>query len=515
MRELRILFTGVGRRVELIQAFRQAALRLSVTLKIYGADMNGTAPALAFCDFTRRVCGMRDEGYIRELVKICEEDRIDLLIPTIDTDLLILSENISAFTHTKVMVSEPDKIRLCRDKNVTSQFFVDCGLKAPIPVNRWEKYRAGYPAFIKPKDGSSSINAFKVADEEELRVYASQIRDYVIQPFIEGVEYTIDIFCDWEGNPITIVPRVRTAVRSGEVLKTEISLDFGMQEEMRELCKRFKPCGPLTVQLIKDAYGENYYIEINPRFGGGSPLSMKAGSDSAEYVLCLLLGEKISFQSDQIADGAIFSRFDQSICINMETYRKELKAVVFDLDDTLYAEKEYVRSGFQEIAKYLKEPNAEKHLWQFFENGQKAIDSYLAILGRSEEKENCLAVYRNHFPQIKLYPEMLKRIREYKEDGMKLGIITDGRVEGQKNKIAALRLDELMDEIIITDALGGEQFRKPCDIAYRILLTKWRIQASEMLYIGDNLAKDFLACKQLGIQYEWKENEYGIHWKER
>lgn len=98
---------------------------------------------------------------------------------------------------------------------------------------------------------------------------------------------------------------------------------------------------------------------------------------------------------------------------------------------------------------------------------------------------------------------------------MKLGIITDGRVEGQKNKILALHLDELMDEIIITDALGGEQFRKPCDIAFRILLTKWRIAPSEMLYIGDNLAKDFQACRQLGIRYEWKENEYGIHWKER
>ena len=518
MRELRILFTGVGRRVELIQAFRQAALRLSVALKIYGADMNGTAPALAYCDFTRKVCGMKEAGYIHELVKICDKDKIDLLIPTIDTDLLTLSENISAFCHTRVMISASEKIRLCRDKNKTSQFFVDCGLQAPMPVNHWEKYKAGFPAFIKPKDGSSSINAFKVTDEEELKVYASQIKDYVIQPFIEGTEYTIDIFCDWEGNPITIVPRVRVAVRAGEVLKTEISMDNKMQEEMIKLCNEFKPCGPLTVQLIKDKRtGKNYYIEINPRFGGGSPLSMKAGADSAEITLRLLLGERVLTKDylGKIADRAVFSRFDQSVCINMESYRQSLKAVVFDLDDTLYSEKEYVRSGFHEIAKYLKEPNAEKHLWQFFENGQKAIDSYLAILGRSEEKENCLAVYRNHFPQIKLYPEMLKRIRKYKEDGMKLGIITDGRVEGQKNKISALQLEELMDEIIITDALGGEQFRKPCDIAFRILLTKWRIAPSEMLYIGDNPAKDFQACRQLGIRYEWKENQDGVHWWER
>ena len=88
MKTFRILFTGVGRRVELMQAFRQAANCLNVYLKLYGADMTGTAPALAFCDYTRKVCGMRDADYIPQLLKICEADHIDLLIPTIDTDLL-------------------------------------------------------------------------------------------------------------------------------------------------------------------------------------------------------------------------------------------------------------------------------------------------------------------------------------------------------------------------------------------------------------------------------------------
>lgn len=64
MRELRILFTGAGRRVELLQAFRQAAQVLGVSLKLYGADMAGTAPALAFCDFSRKICAMKDMDYI-------------------------------------------------------------------------------------------------------------------------------------------------------------------------------------------------------------------------------------------------------------------------------------------------------------------------------------------------------------------------------------------------------------------------------------------------------------------
>ena len=76
MKQIRLLFTGIGRRIELIQAFRQAALSLDVDLKIYGADMAGTAPALAFCDYTRKVCGMKQDNYISELVEICHNDNI-------------------------------------------------------------------------------------------------------------------------------------------------------------------------------------------------------------------------------------------------------------------------------------------------------------------------------------------------------------------------------------------------------------------------------------------------------
>ena len=311
----RILFTGVGRRIELLQAFRNAALVLNKELKIYGADMAGTAPALAYCDYTRKVVAMKDPGYIDNLLSICTDDHIDLLIPTIDTDLLVLSENKEKFESigTKVMISAPDKIQICRDKNNTSQFFVDCGLHAPMPSNDWKEYKSGYPAFIKPKDGSSSINAFKVENAEELEVYAGQVEDYIVQPFVSGHEYTIDIFCDWDGEPITIVPRERLQVRAGEVLKTQICMDKTMIEESKALCNAFKPCGPMTVQLIRDASGIDWFIEINPRFGGGAPLSMKAGARSAEAILRILDGEEAA--EYLITNGAIYSRFDQSVCI--------------------------------------------------------------------------------------------------------------------------------------------------------------------------------------------------------
>lgn len=510
MKRINILFTGVGRRVELLQAFRNAALVLNKDLKIYGADMTGTAPALAYCDYTRKVVAMKDEKYIDNLLSICEADKIDLLIPTIDTDLLVLAENKEKFEviGTKVMISAPDKVRICRDKNNTSQFFVDCGLHAPMPVNDWKEYKSVYPAFIKPKDGSSSINAFKVDDADELEVYAGQVEDYIVQPFVSGREYTIDIFCDFNGNPISIVPRERVQVRAGEVLKTQICMDQTMIEESKALCKAFKPCGSMTVQLIRDEKGIDWFIEINPRFGGGAPLSMKAGARSAESILEMLDGKIVEeiAEEHEIADSAMYSRFDQSVCITEG--KSQIKGVIFDLDDTLYSEKEYVKSGYRAVSDYLGGEYEEK-LWSHFEAGKPAIDELLKEIGKEAEKETVLNIYRSHKPDIHLYDGVAEMIDELKNRGVKVGIITDGRPEGQKNKLEALGLN--LDDVIITDDLGGVQFRKPCDIAFRIMTTRWRLNPADVVYVGDNVAKDFQACRQLGIKSVWFKNEDGLY----
>lgn len=325
MKQYKILFTSVGRRVELMQAFRNAADQLDIPVTIMGADITPSAPALYFCDETKLVCRIKEPQYIPQLLSICEEEQVDCLIPTIDTDLLLLAENKKRFeaVGTKVLISAPDKVKLCRDKNYTSAYFQSLGLQAPMPVGSVEAYEdvmkngtAGFPAFIKPKDGSSSVDAYRVDNLEDLKVYAHKIKDYIIQPFISGREYTIDIFCDYEGNPVYITPRERLAVRAGEVLKTKITQDETMIAEMQKLIADFKPCGQITVQLIQDEKtGVNYYIEINPRFGGGAPLSIKAGADSAQAVLRMLMGEKLDYISKAARNGAVYSRFDQSICV--------------------------------------------------------------------------------------------------------------------------------------------------------------------------------------------------------
>ena len=271
-------------------------------------------------------------------------------------------------------------------------------------------------------------------------------------------------------------------------------MDETMIRESQDLCAAFTPCGPMSVQFIRDDAGIDWYIEINPRFGGGAPLSMKAGARSAEAILKLIDGEEVEKQD--IADGAIFSRFDQSVCIT-EGSGGQIKGVIFDLDDTLYSEKEYVRSGYKAVSEYLGGEYEEK-LWGFFEEGRPAIDELLRELGRENDKAEVLEVYRSHKPTIHLYPGVAEMIEELKVKGFKVGIITDGSPEGQHNKMEALGLN--VEDVIITDELGGIQFRKPCDIAFRIMMMRWRLNPADIVYVGDNPAKDFQATQQLGMR---------------
>ena len=515
---MKILFTSVGRRVELVQMFRRAADKKRIKLTIYGADISDSAPALAFCDKFERVCMIKDINYIPVLLDICKREQIDALIPTIDTDLMLLAENKEKFAEvgTAAIISAPEKVRICRDKRYTAAYFISCGLKSPVPVDDYHNYPGNFPCFIKPKDGSSSINAYKANSKEELKSYADRISDYIVQPFIEGTEYTVDIFCDFSGKPIFITPRERTVVRSGEVIKTQIFQDDRIISKCKALIADYKPCGAITVQLIRQkGTGDDYYIEINPRFGGGSPLSMKAGADSAEAVLRLLNGEQLNYVEYAATDKEMYSRFDQSVSVRTkDNIKPHTDAVIFDLDDTLYSEKKYVKSGFKTVAELLPQiEDAEKKLWKAFENGQPAIDTVLKDEGcyTEELKDICLNAYRNHKPIIYLYDGVKELLEELRVKGVKTGIITDGRPEGQKAKIKALGLEPLVDEIIITDDLGGEKFRKPCDIAFRIMQRRLNVNFENMVYVADNPEKDFLAPKTLGMQSLFFKNSDGLY----
>lgn len=192
--------------------------------------------------------------------------------------------------------------------------------------------------------------------------------------------------------------------------------------------------------------------------------------------------------------------------LDIEKYLDNVDVVLFDLDDTLYSEKEYVRSGFEAIsAAYSKVFNMTDKLWNAFLNRLPAIDTVLKNENLTAEKNNCLHIYRFQKPDIHFYSgvrSMIERIRK----GKRLGLITDGRPEGQRAKISALGLDSLMDKIIITDELGGIEYRKPNPKAFILMKEYFNVEYERMVYIGDNVNKDFIAPENLGINTIYFKN---------
>jgi carbamoyl-phosphate synthase large subunit len=317
--EINILILSAGRRVELVKCFKRAALMESVESKIITADASFTAPATYFSDKNYLIPRIAESGYIEKIIEICNLENIKLIVPTIDTELEILARNrneIETNSNARVLISDIDVISICRDKINTYNFFKEHGFLVPKLIDENELNNENYnlPLFIKPLNGSSSINAFKVNSKEELNFFRNYIKSPMVQEFISGDEFTVDVFCDFESNPITIVPRKRLSVRSGEILNGKIEKDRSIIEDVKRLITVLKPIGHITVQCMKTEKGIEY-IEINPRFGGGAPMSIMAGADSCRNLYKLLKKDTL-YYTENYKENLTFLRFDQSIFLD-------------------------------------------------------------------------------------------------------------------------------------------------------------------------------------------------------
>jgi putative hydrolase of the HAD superfamily len=195
--------------------------------------------------------------------------------------------------------------------------------------------------------------------------------------------------------------------------------------------------------------------------------------------------------------------------------------VIFDLDDTLYNEIDYCKSGFRAVADYLHKSNQNitteqiyRALWNQFQKGNRTqvFDDALEELYIDYDEqliEELVQVYRSHKPDIKL-PEESKRILEKLKSRYTLALLSDGFLPAQKLKVQALGIEKYFKKIIYTEQLG-RQFWKPSTVGFEKLLKELNIKAQEAAYISDNPAKDFIAPNQLGIVSIQLKNTSGVH----
>lgn len=185
-----------------------------------------------------------------------------------------------------------------------------------------------------------------------------------------------------------------------------------------------------------------------------------------------------------------------------------VKAVVFDLDDTLYMENEFVEYGLKNAANVAETVygivNANEKIRSLYQESKVNVFDRLVNAETIKDKEIAVAglvkAYRNCEPKnLHCNPGVLDLLKTLKKKGVRTGIITDGFADVQKSKIKALGIQEYIDKIVITDELGGVQCRKPNPIGFEKMLKMLDVKPQEMVYIGDNPNKDFAIKKYLPI----------------
>ncbi len=316
---LGVLFTCIGRRVSLLESFRRAANQLKINAAFFGTDTTDLSSALQLCDEGFLVEPTTHPGYIGQLLSIVKANRVKLLVPTVDLDLKVLARNKPKFTAAgcRVLVSTPQVVDICQDKRKTYQFLAKNGFDTALTMSvrsALSKKKLNWPCFLKPWDGYAGRGNAVVNNRRDLLFYAKRIPNAICQEFIEGTEYSCDVYIDFGMKVRCVVPRRRIEVRAGEVSKGQIVKNPRIMSEAAMLVETLG-AGPgvITLQLFLTDDDRVKFIEINPRFGGGAPLSIKAGANFPKWILQEASGKKPNIRFDGFKDDLIMLRYDSEV----------------------------------------------------------------------------------------------------------------------------------------------------------------------------------------------------------
>jgi len=275
-------------------------------VKIIGIDCNPLSAGLYLCDKGYVVPRGDNPGFINEIMRICELEKPDAILSGPEEELLALSKNKKLLEKMGVLVLCPDYeiVKICSDKLNTYELFRTYNIPTPEIYDD----EVNFPCIIKPRFGRGGRGVYKVDNVSELEFFLKKVRDPIVQEFVEGIEFTIDTFADLGGNPLSIIPRIRLQVESGISVKGITVYDTKIIDYCKKIVKKLKLIGPACIQCIKDHDGEIKFTEINPRFGGGSILSIKADTTIVQNLIRIIKGEK-PIPSKGFKEGLIMLRY--------------------------------------------------------------------------------------------------------------------------------------------------------------------------------------------------------------
>lgn len=317
---MNILFTSSGRRTYLIEFFRHASNKHID--KIYAANNDEESPAIYFADEYFITPSIKDKDYITYLLNLCKKEKIDLVVPLFDLDVVKLSEFKSEFNNngTQIMVVDYDIANLCHDKYKLQLFLSKNGFNF-IPGATCNSYidlignNLKYPLIIKPRSGMGSIgveiaeNAFELEialKRCEKIIKNSYLQDslnefsnnfILIQNQIKGSEYGLDIINNLKGEYQTTIVKKKHEMRFGETQKATVISNKLLQTLGARISNFTKHPGIIDVDVIVDENQKAFIIDINARFGGGYPFSHIAGVDLPKAIFSWLQDANIDMKN--------------------------------------------------------------------------------------------------------------------------------------------------------------------------------------------------------------------------
>ena len=315
---MNILLTSVGRRAYIIEYLRDIYKDLGLIGNIVAtnSDMNTTAMSVADKAFESPL--IYDEEYIPFLLKICKNEKIDILISLFDIDLMILAKNKSRFEAlgVKVIVSNEDVINICNDKFEMLKYLEKINMPVPetyIDLDEALEYADFHKKtyILKPRWGVGSLSIFEAENKKELEVLyekakrsiqksylrfesnADMNRAILIQEKIKGDEFGLDIFNDLEGENLSVTVKRKYAMRSGETDIAQVTENSELKAVGKKIANSLFHIGNLDMDILLSD-GKAYIIDMNARFGGGYPFTHNAGVNELEAIIRLCSGMELN-----------------------------------------------------------------------------------------------------------------------------------------------------------------------------------------------------------------------------
>lgn len=321
---MNILLTSVGRRGYLVDYFKEA---VQPNGQVIAANSEVLTSGMIAADKAYTVPRVDSAEYIPKILEICMTEDIRLVVSLFDIDLPYLAKARELFVEAGIhlVISDPWVIDVTNDKWKTAQLLKEHEISTPRTflsinnvISELKNNLINFPFIIKPRWGMGSMSIFRADDADELNFFYSYARkqieksylnilsseeidnSVVIQEFIEGSEYGLDVFNDLEGNYLQTIAKKKIAMRSGETDMAKVIADQRLTTLGESLAALFNHRGNIDVDVLENRDGDLFILEVNARFGGGYPFSHLAGANYPALLVAMAKGKEFHLNTVEL-----------------------------------------------------------------------------------------------------------------------------------------------------------------------------------------------------------------------